>query len=194
MHVDLDLDVDVCDRSVAPACPASVPGGIAAYELRAAARVAGAHPAVRSVDITEIDATADVPNHRTVRLAALCVLEVAAGLTVPVQLEARLVDFHLDSAALDDAMDELAAEEGLTDEQQALLTKKAGRWRTVMLAPVRIKAVCADIVYHYHSRVAPSGQKAQVVAADRERLSWRTRRRSRAASSSAACRTRWVST
>lgn len=40
--VHVDLDVDVCDRSVAPACPASVPGGIAAHELRAAARAAGA--------------------------------------------------------------------------------------------------------------------------------------------------------
>lgn len=77
--VHVDLDVDVCDRSVVPACPASVPGGLAAWELRAAARAAGAHPAVRSVDLVEIDATADAPDERTVRLAALCVLEFAAG-------------------------------------------------------------------------------------------------------------------
>lgn len=77
--VHVDLDVDVCDRSVAPGCPASVPGGITAAELRAAARAAGAHPAVESVDLTEVDATADAPDGRTVRLAALCVLEVAAG-------------------------------------------------------------------------------------------------------------------
>ncbi|WP_154792459.1 arginase family protein [Occultella kanbiaonis] len=80
--VHVDLDVDVCDRSVAPACPASVPGGIAAHELRAAARAAGAHPAVASVDLTEIDATADTSDQRTIRLAALCVLEVAAGLAL----------------------------------------------------------------------------------------------------------------
>lgn len=79
--VHVDLDVDVCDRSVAPGCPASVPGGIAAWELRAAARLAGADPRVRTVDITEVDATADAPDGRTVRLAALCVLEVLAGLT-----------------------------------------------------------------------------------------------------------------
>ena len=78
--IHVDLDVDVCDRSVAPACPASVPGGIAAHELRAAARAAGADLRVRSVDITEIDALVDAPDGRTVRLAALCVLEVAAGL------------------------------------------------------------------------------------------------------------------
>ncbi|MBX3068623.1 MAG: arginase family protein [Microbacteriaceae bacterium] len=78
--IHVDLDVDVCDRSVAPACPASVPGGISAHELRTAARVAGAHPQVTSIDLVEVDATADTPDARTVRLVALCVLEAAAGL------------------------------------------------------------------------------------------------------------------
>ncbi len=77
--VHVDLDVDVCDRSVAPGCPASVPGGIAAWELRRFARLAGAAEAVRSVDIAEVDATADTADARTVRLAALLVLEIAAG-------------------------------------------------------------------------------------------------------------------
>jgi formiminoglutamase len=80
--IHVDLDVDVCDRSVAPACPAAVPGGLAAHELRAAARAAGAHPQVHSVDIAEIDATADAPDGRTVRLAALCVLEIMAGVAL----------------------------------------------------------------------------------------------------------------
>ena len=78
--VHVDLDVDVCDRSVAPGCPASAPGGISAHELRRAAFLAGRDPRVRSIDITEVDATADAPDGRTVRLAALCVLEAAAGL------------------------------------------------------------------------------------------------------------------
>ncbi|MFI2105416.1 arginase family protein [Isoptericola sp. NPDC019693] len=77
--VHLDVDVDVCDRSVAPGCPASVPGGLAAWELRALVRAAAADPRVRSVDVAEVDATADAPDGRTVRLAALCVLEVLAG-------------------------------------------------------------------------------------------------------------------
>jgi formiminoglutamase len=77
--IHVDLDVDVCDRSVAPGCPASVPGGLAAWELRLAARLAGAHPEVRSLDLAEVDATADTPDGRTVRLTALCVLEAAAG-------------------------------------------------------------------------------------------------------------------
>ncbi|MCW4458917.1 arginase family protein [Microbacterium sp. MPKO10] len=78
--IHVDLDVDVCDRAVAPACPASTPGGIAAHELRRVARVVAQHPQVSSIDITEIDALADVADERTVRLAALCVLEAAAGL------------------------------------------------------------------------------------------------------------------
>lgn len=78
VHVDLDLDV--CDRSIAPACPASVPGGLDADELRRIAFAAGQSPQVRSIDLTEIDASADAPDQRTVRLAALAILEAAAGL------------------------------------------------------------------------------------------------------------------
>ena len=78
--VHVDLDIDVCDRSVAPGCPASVPGGLSAIELRTAARLAGAHPSVASIDLTELDAMRDTPDQRTIRLAALCVLEALAGL------------------------------------------------------------------------------------------------------------------
>jgi formiminoglutamase len=78
--VHVDLDVDVCDRSVAPGCPASVPGGLSAHELRRLAFLAGMSPLVRAIDIAEVDATADAADQRTVRLAALLVLEAAAGL------------------------------------------------------------------------------------------------------------------
>jgi len=78
-HIYVDLDVDVCDRSVAPACPAATPGGISADELRQAAFLAGANYKVRAVDITEIDPKRDSKDERTVRLAALLVLEISAG-------------------------------------------------------------------------------------------------------------------
>ena len=80
--VHLDVDVDACDRSVAPACPASVPGGLAAWELRELVRAAASDRRVLSADLVEIDATTDAADGRTVRLAALCVLEFAAGLAV----------------------------------------------------------------------------------------------------------------
>ncbi|MGZ0713166.1 agmatinase family protein (plasmid) [Coraliomargarita sp. W4R53] len=77
--IHLDIDVDVCDRSVAPGCPASVPGGLAAWELRALVRGISRDARLASADIVEVDATADAPDGRTVRLAALCVLELLAG-------------------------------------------------------------------------------------------------------------------
>jgi formiminoglutamase len=80
--IHVDLDVDVCDRAVVPACPAAAPGGIGADDLRQAAFHAGRSPRVRSMDIAEIDATADARDQRTVRLGALCILEAAAGLAV----------------------------------------------------------------------------------------------------------------
>jgi formiminoglutamase len=76
----VDVDVDVCDRSVAPACPASLPGGISADELRHGVRLITSDKRVRALDITEIDASIDSDDQRTVRLAALLVLEAAAGL------------------------------------------------------------------------------------------------------------------
>jgi formiminoglutamase len=78
-EIYVDLDVDVCDRSVVPACPAAMPGGISADELRQAALLLGADKRVRAIDITEIDAAADSDDQRTLRLAALLVLEAAAG-------------------------------------------------------------------------------------------------------------------
>ena len=77
--IHVDLDVDVCDRSVTPACPASVPGGVSAIELRTAARLAGAHSSVSSIDLVEVDAASDSADERTVRLVALCVLEAISG-------------------------------------------------------------------------------------------------------------------
>lgn len=76
-----DIDVDVVDRSVAPGCPASVPGGLAAWELRALVRGIARSTTIASADITEVDATADAEDGRTVRLAALCLLELIAGVS-----------------------------------------------------------------------------------------------------------------
>jgi formiminoglutamase len=78
-EIYVDVDVDVCDRSVAPACPASVPGGITADEIRNAVRLVAKDHRVRAIDITEIDAALDTLDQRTIRLAALLVLEAAAG-------------------------------------------------------------------------------------------------------------------
>lgn len=80
--VHVDLDVDVCDRSVVPGCPAAAPGGLSADELRQVAFLAARSPRVRSLDICEIDASADSADGRTVRLGALLVLEAATGVAL----------------------------------------------------------------------------------------------------------------
>ena len=77
--VFVDFDMDVCDRSVVPACPAAAPGGISADEIRQFAFLAGSSKAVIGADITEIDSTKDSSDERTVRLAALVILELIAG-------------------------------------------------------------------------------------------------------------------
>jgi arginase family enzyme len=77
--IHVDFDVDVCDRSVVPACPAAAPGGLSADEFRAFCFEIGRAKQVVSVDFTEIDASADSADGRTVRLAALGILELAAG-------------------------------------------------------------------------------------------------------------------
>jgi arginase family enzyme len=80
-RVHVDFDMDVCDRSVVPACPAAAPGGISADEIRQYAFLAGSAKNVLSMDITEIDCTSDSADGRTVRLAALVILEAIAGLS-----------------------------------------------------------------------------------------------------------------
>lgn len=77
--IHVDFDVDVCDRSAVPACPAAAPGGLSADEFRAFCFEVGRAKQVASVDFTEIDVSADSADGRTVRLAALGILELAAG-------------------------------------------------------------------------------------------------------------------
>ena len=75
----VDLDVDVLDATFAAGCPGARPGGLAPWELCAAAFEAGRHHAVVGVDVVEVDAVADHRDH-TVDVAAQSLLHVAAGL------------------------------------------------------------------------------------------------------------------
>ena len=77
--IHVDFDVDVCDRSVVPGCPAAAPGGISADEFRDFAYLIGKSPQVTSVDFTEVDAKADSADSRTVRLVAVAILELLCG-------------------------------------------------------------------------------------------------------------------
>ncbi|GAA5118267.1 HsdR family type I site-specific deoxyribonuclease [Haloechinothrix salitolerans] len=89
---------------------------------------------------------------------------IADGFTKPVIVEGRSVGFDLDKDDLDEAFDQLAAEEELDEDEKVYLSGKASHIETILSNPERIAAVCADIVDHYLTYVAPLGQKAQVVA------------------------------
>lgn len=75
----VDIDLDVCDRSVVPGCPSAAPGGLSADEVRSFVREVTSWAKVVAIDITEIDVEGDSLDQRTVRLAALLVLEALAG-------------------------------------------------------------------------------------------------------------------
>jgi formiminoglutamase len=75
----VDIDLDVCDRAAVPGCPAAAPGGLSADELRCAVRLLASDPRVEAIDFTEVDVERDVPDGRTVRLAALLMLEALTG-------------------------------------------------------------------------------------------------------------------
>jgi formiminoglutamase len=77
----VDLDLDVVDRASAPACPASLPGGLAPDDLVTAARLLGGEPAVQAVDLCEVDANADLAGI-TVRLMAASFTALCAGMAL----------------------------------------------------------------------------------------------------------------
>src|SRR6266508_4351034 len=62
---------------------------------------------------------------------------IADGSSVPVHVETRLVDFHIDKEALDAAFEAMAEEEQLEDAERELLAERASSARTFMHNPDR---------------------------------------------------------
>jgi type I restriction enzyme, R subunit len=89
------------------------------------------------------------------------------GATKPLHFEPRLVDLHVDREAIDEGFEAIAAEERLSDTDKALLSRRAGRFDTLVKAPERLAAITADIAEHFQVHVEPNGFKAQVVCYDR---------------------------
>jgi formiminoglutamase len=80
-HIYVDFDIDVIDRAFAPACPASLPGGMQPEDLLRAAYLLGADNHVVATDLCEVDANADV-NGMTIRLMAATFLYFCSGLSM----------------------------------------------------------------------------------------------------------------
>ena len=88
------------------------------------------------------------------------------GATLKLHFEPRLVDLHIDKAAIDAAFKEMTG--GLSDLDRDNLAKAAAKMAVLVKTPERIRKVCGDIVQHFQSKVEPNGFKGQIVTFDRE--------------------------
>jgi len=88
------------------------------------------------------------------------------GATLKLHFEPRLVDLHIDKAALDAAYKDLTG--GLSDLDKDNLAKTAAKMAVLVKTPERIRKVCEDIVEHFQTKVEPNGFKGQIVTFDRE--------------------------
>jgi type I restriction enzyme R subunit len=88
------------------------------------------------------------------------------GATLPLHFEPRLVELHIDKAAIDAAYAEMTG--GLSDLDKDNLAKAAAKMAVLVKTPERIRRVCEDIVAHFAAKVEPNGFKGQVVTFDRE--------------------------
>ncbi len=88
------------------------------------------------------------------------------GATKPLHFEPRLLELHIDKAAIDEAFKQLTG--SLSDLDRDQLAKAAARMAVLVKAPERVQHICADIAKHFQEKVAPNGFGAQVVTFDRE--------------------------
>jgi type I restriction enzyme R subunit len=88
------------------------------------------------------------------------------GATLKLHFEPRLLELHIDKAAIDAAFKEMTG--GLSDLDKDNLGKTAAKMAVLVKTPERIRHVCEDIVQHFQSKVEPNGFKGQIVTFDRE--------------------------
>ena len=88
------------------------------------------------------------------------------GATLKLHFEPRLIDLHIDKAALDAAYKDLTG--GLSDLDKDNLAKTAAKMAVLVKTPERVRKICEDIVHHFQSKVEPNGFKGQIVTFDRE--------------------------
>lgn len=88
------------------------------------------------------------------------------GATLELNFKEVPVEMHLDEANLQEAFDEMARENNLTDEEKDQLTKGT-KVEAFFTSPKRIHEVCMHIVEHYRQYIRPTGLKCQVVVYNR---------------------------
>ncbi|MGD0959410.1 MAG: HsdR family type I site-specific deoxyribonuclease [Methylomonas sp.] len=88
------------------------------------------------------------------------------GATLKLHFEPRLLELHIDKAAIDAAFKEMTGD--LSDLDRDNLGKTAAKMAVLVKTPERIRRVSEDIVNHFLTKVEPNGFKGQIVAFDRE--------------------------
>lgn len=88
------------------------------------------------------------------------------GATLKLHFEPRLVDLHIDKAAIDQAYQSLTGD--LSDLDKDNLAKAASKMAVLVKVPERVQKICEDIARHYQEAVAPNGFKGMVVTFDQE--------------------------
>ena len=87
--------------------------------------------------------------------------------TLPLHFEPRLVDVHVDKAAIDAEFQKLVEAAALNDEEADALSKKAAQMSAFLKSPERVQIIVNDIATHFQEKVEPHGFKAMIVTPDR---------------------------
>jgi type I restriction enzyme R subunit len=88
------------------------------------------------------------------------------GATLRLHFEPRLMEIHIDKAAIDLAYQALTG--GLSVQDKEQLARTAAKMAVLMKAPERVTQICADIARHFLGKVDPEGFKGMVVTYDQE--------------------------
>lgn len=86
--------------------------------------------------------------------------------TLPLRFETRSVDMRIDRQTLDEEFAKLI--EGLSEEDKAEVSKRAGRFALLVKSPARVDTIIDDIAKHFIEHIAPNGFGAQIVTIDQE--------------------------
>ncbi len=89
------------------------------------------------------------------------------GATLPLHFEPRLVDVHVDTETIDQAMKDFRESAALSDEEADALNKKSAKMSEFLKSPERVETIVKDIADHFKAKVQPHGFKAMIVTPDR---------------------------
>ena len=91
---------------------------------------------------------------------------VKDGATLPINFETRSVNLKINKEEIDRIFAQIT--DGTTEEDQAILSQKAGQISRLIKDKDRISDIALDIAKHFGEVVNPEGLKGQVVVYDRE--------------------------